>query len=96
VANPDPEVRSSRRVNNAAFYPSAGPDLQIRIRHWTGTNFIGGCMSCIGRFAEVRNHVDQAGIEEQLLCFPDRILVAIYAMLCRLQLKVNAHKLQLS
>jgi len=40
VANPDPEVRSSRRVHNAALYPSAGPDLQIRIRHWSGTHFI--------------------------------------------------------
>ena len=33
VANPDPEVRSSGRVNNAAFYPSARPGFRIRICH---------------------------------------------------------------
>jgi len=53
-------------------------------------------MGCIGRFAEVRILVAQAGIQKWLLGFPARSLVAIYAMLSRLPLKVNAHKLQLS
>jgi hypothetical protein len=32
-ANPDLEVRSRRRVNNAAMLPYARPDLQIWICH---------------------------------------------------------------
>jgi hypothetical protein len=55
-------------------------------------------MSCIGRFAEVRILVAQAGVEKWLLGFPAHSLVAIpvYAMLSRLPSKVNARKLQLS
>jgi hypothetical protein len=29
VASPDPEVRSSGRVNNEAFYPSARPEFRM-------------------------------------------------------------------
>ena len=32
-ASPDPEVRSTGRVNNAVFYPSAIPKFRIRICH---------------------------------------------------------------
>jgi hypothetical protein len=34
VANPIPEVRSSGTVLCRILYPSALPDLPIRIRHW--------------------------------------------------------------
>jgi hypothetical protein len=34
VANPDSEVRSSRRVHNMALYCPARPDHRIRIHHW--------------------------------------------------------------
>lgn len=47
VANPYLEVRSSGTVHNAALYSSAGPDLQIRIRHWIGTHYVGRCTRCI-------------------------------------------------
>lgn len=96
MANPDPEVRSNRRVHYAALHPSAGPDLQIRIRHWTDAHCIRGCVGCMGRFAEVRNLVAQAGIEKRLLGFPARSLVFVYATLSRLPLKVNGRKLQQS
>jgi len=33
VPNPDPEVRSSRTAQCHTVYPSASPDLQIRIHH---------------------------------------------------------------
>lgn len=35
VVNPDPEVRSSRRVQSAASYGSVRPDPQIIICHWS-------------------------------------------------------------
>lgn len=40
VANPDPLVRSSGRVHNAALYRSARPDLRIRTGHWMQYNRI--------------------------------------------------------
>jgi hypothetical protein len=35
AANPDPKVRSSGRLHNAALYRSAIPDLRIMILHFS-------------------------------------------------------------
>jgi hypothetical protein len=44
LANPDPEIRPSRRVHNAALYRPASPDLRIGIRHFpTPSHFLRVC-----------------------------------------------------
>jgi hypothetical protein len=45
VVNPDPEVRSSGRVQSGIVHPSARPELRIRIRHWSivATLFVDVC-----------------------------------------------------